>query len=243
MEKVVKAAVVIIGNEILSGRTQDKNINYIALKLAEKGIRLVEVRVIPDQEDKIISTIYELKKDVQYIFTCGGIGPTHDDITSETMAKAFGVAWDFHPEAYAILERHYGKEEFTDARKKMAKIPVGADLILNPVSMAPGFSIHGVYVMAGVPRIMQAMIDSVVPNLAGGDTVLSRTVSTTLPESRVAEGLEGVQKQWPGVEIGSYPHFKIGSFGVSIVLRSTDQERLDRATEAVEKLIQKLQSE
>lgn len=238
----MKAAVIIIGNEILSGRTQDKNINHIALKLGEHGVRLAEVRIIPDIEQKIIATIHELKPQVDYIFTCGGIGPTHDDITAECVAKAFGVPLETHPEAYAILEKHYGAADFTEPRQKMAKIPRGAALILNPVSAAPGFIIEGVYVMAGVPRIMQAMLDHVLATLKGGDIVHSRTVSSPLPESRIAEDLGQIQSRWPEVEIGSYPYFKDGTFGVSIVLRGVNEGALDQAAQEVESMIASLKA-
>ncbi len=237
MENIIKAAVIIIGNEILSGRTQDKNINHLAVKLGEQGIRLTEVRIIPDIEDRIIATIHDLKKSVNYIFTCGGIGPTHDDITAECVAKAFNVPLETNPEAYAILEKHYGAGEFTPPRQKMAKIPRGASLILNPVSSAPGFVIEDVYVMAGVPRIMQAMLDNVLVNLRGGDVVHSRTVSSPLPESRIAEALGDIQAKWPDIEIGSYPYFKDGGFGVSVVLRGTDESKLDTAAKQVEEMI------
>jgi molybdenum cofactor synthesis domain-containing protein len=237
MKNIVKAAIIIIGNEILSGRTQDKNINHIAVKLTEQGIRLVEVRVIPDIEEKIIAAIHELKDGVDYIFTCGGIGPTHDDITAECVAKAFGVELEMHSQAYAILEAHYGVEQFTDARKKMAKIPVGADLILNPVSAAPGFVINHVYVMAGVPRIMQAMLDNILVTLKGGDVVHSLTVSSSLPESAIAQELGEIQLRWPEIDIGSYPYFKDGNFGVSVVLRGVDEEMLGQAAAQVQMLV------
>jgi molybdenum cofactor synthesis domain-containing protein len=237
MEKVVTAAVIIIGNEILSGRTQDKNINYIATRLTGHGIRLVEARVVPDVEKKIISTLHEIVAQVDYLFTCGGIGPTHDDITAECIAKAFNVPIEVNAEAYAILEKHYGAENFTATRQKMAKIPKGASLILNPVSAAPGFIIGNVHVMAGVPNIMQAMLDNVLANIKGGDLMLSRTVSANLPESRVAEGLETIQKDFPDVEIGSYPYFNIGVFGVSLVLRATNEARLEQAAARVQTLV------
>jgi molybdopterin-biosynthesis enzyme MoeA-like protein len=155
------------------------------------------------------------------------------------VAQAFNVPLEMNPEAYAILETHYGSDEFTDPRKKMAKIPRGASLIPNPVSAAPGFIIEGVYVMAGVPRIMQAMLDNVLANLQGGDIVLSCTVSSALPESRIAEGLTDIQNKWPDVEIGSYPYFKDGKAGVSIVLRSTDEKKLEIASQDVQNLVDK----
>lgn len=242
-EKRYKAALVVIGNEILSGRTQDKNINYIAEKLVERGIALVEVRVIPDVEDKIISTIKALKPEVDYILTTGGIGPTHDDITSECIAKAFGVPFEINPQAFKILEKHYGADDFTPARQKMAMTPKGATLIANPVSAAPGFIIENVYVMAGVPRIMQAMLDDILPKLQGGAVMRSLTVSCDLPESRIAIGLGDIQKQWPDVEIGSYPFFQDGKIGVSIVLRCTEDECLVKAGDDVRMLIENIRAQ
>lgn len=240
MENVVTAAVVIIGNEILSGRTQDKNINYIALKLGEIGIRLREVRIIPDVEAVIVDTVNTLRHSYNYVFTCGGIGPTHDDITSECIARAFGVEYEVNPEAFMILEKHYPVGEFTPARQKMAMLPRGAGLVLNPVSAAPGFVMENVYVMAGVPRIMQAMMDNIAVTLKGGDIVHSRTVSTSLPESKIAEGLAVIQSEYEDVDIGSYPYFKDGNLGVSVVLRGTVEARLDSASDQVEALFQKL---
>lgn len=240
MENVVTAAVVIIGNEILSGRTQDKNINYIALKLGEIGIRLREVRIIPDVEAVIVDTVNTLRHSYNYVFTCGGIGPTHDDITSECIARAFGVEYEVNPEAFMILEKHYPVGEFTPARQKMAMLPRGAGLVLNPVSAAPGFVMENVYVMAGVPRIMQAMMDNIAVTLKGGDIVHSRTVSTSLPESKIAEGLTVIQSEYEDVDIGSYPYFKDGNLGVSVVLRGTVEARLDSASDQVEALFQKL---
>lgn len=240
MENIVTAAVVIIGNEILSGRTQDKNINYIALKLGEIGIRLREVRIIPDVEAVIVDTVNTLRHSYNYVFTCGGIGPTHDDITSECIARAFGVAYEVNPEAFMILEKHYPVGEFTPARQKMAMLPRGAGLVLNPVSAAPGFVMDNVYVMAGVPRIMQAMMDNIAVTLKGGDIVHSRTVSTSLPESKIAEGLAVIQSEYEDVDIGSYPYFKDGNLGVSVVLRGTVEARLDSASDQVEALFRKL---
>lgn len=242
-EKTYKAALVVIGNEILSGRTQDKNINYIAGKLVERGIALVEVRVIPDIEDKIIATIKSLKPEVDYILTTGGIGPTHDDITAECIAKAFGVPFEMNPQAFEILEKHYGAGEFTPARQKMAMIPKGAALIANPVSAAPGFIVNDVYVMAGVPRIMQAMLDDILPKLQGGAVVRSLTVSCDLPESRIAIGLGEVQKKWPEVDIGSYPFFQDGKIGVSIVLRCAEDECLVKAGNDVRELIENIRAQ
>lgn len=234
MDKQYTAALVVIGNEILSGRTQDKNINYVAVKLGEIGVSLVEVRVIPDVESKIIDTLHALQDEVDYIFTSGGIGPTHDDITASCVAKAFGVPHEVDARAYAILEKHYGAAEFSPARQRMAMIPKGAGLIPNPVSAAPGFIIGNVYVMAGVPRIMQAMIDHVVQNLKGGAIIQSRMVTSFTPESKIALDLEEIQKRHIDVEIGSYPFFQDGKVGVSIVLRCTDVGALSEAEKEVE---------
>jgi len=239
MGKIYTAAMIVIGNEILSGRTQDKNINYVAVKMVECGVALKEVRVIPDIEDVIIRTVNEMRSAFDYVFTSGGIGPTHDDITSETIAKAFDVEWRSDARAYQILSDHYGAEEFSLARQKMAMIPVGADLIPNPVSAAPGFNIGNVYVMAGVPRIFQAMVDHVAAGLKGGDIVQSRTVLSNHAESVIAEGLGIVNDKYPTVDIGSYPHFKEGKLGVNVVLRSSDVTSLDGAEQDVKVLVGK----
>lgn len=232
-QKDYRAALIVIGNEILSGRTQDKNVNWLALKLLERGISLAEVRVIPDIEDRIIRTVRDIQFEVDYVFTTGGIGPTHDDITAESIAKAFDTELELNADAKLMLENHYGPDNLTPARMKMAMIPKGAELIPNPVSGAPGFIIQGVYVMAGVPKIMQAMLDHVLPGLKGGSLILSRTVSCHLSESKIAEALADVQKKWPNVEIGSYPQFKEGSFAVNIVLRCVDAVMLEAATQDV----------
>ncbi len=237
MSKQYKAAMIVVGNEILSGRTQDKNINYVANALLVQGVALVEVRIIPDIEGEIIDAIHALREKVDYVFTSGGIGPTHDDITAESVAKAFGVVLEKNAQAYGILLEHYGKDEFTKARQKMAMIPVGAKLIPNPVSAAPGFVLGNVYVMAGVPRILQAMVDHVVPGLKGGAPILSRTIGSVLPESVLAEGLGKLQSRYDSVNIGSYPRFKNGSTSVNVVLRSTDEAKLEKAAHDVERLI------
>lgn len=240
MTKTYTAAMIVIGNEILSGRTQDKNINYIALKLGEVGVRFAEVRIIPDIAAKIVETVRAMKAEYDYVFTSGGIGPTHDDITAENVAAACGAVLVQNPQAYDILLAHYGAEELTDARLKMAQIPVGASLIENPVSAAPGFCIDNVYVMAGVPRIMQAMMDHVAPTLAGGAVVQSRTVFTKLYESVIAPALGEIQDDFPDLDIGSYPHFQNGQLGVSVVLRGVDEPMLDKAAQAVEAALEAL---
>ncbi len=231
------AALLVIGNEILSGRTQDKNINWIAVKLGERGITLSEVRVVPDIEGRVVEAVVTLSGQCDYVFTTGGIGPTHDDITAECMAKAFKAPLAQDPEAYAMLKAHYGEQNLTPARLKMALVPAGARLIPNPVSGAPGFALGNVFVMAGVPRIMQAMLDHVLANLKGGALVLSETITCDLPESRIAEGLAEIQGRWPEVEIGSYPHFQDGNFGVSLVLRSIHQDQLKEAAAQVQGLV------
>ena len=234
MDKKLTAALVIIGNEILSGRTQDTNINWIAAKLSDQGIKLVEVRVVPDIEESIIDAVNDLRHKVGYLFTTGGIGPTHDDITAATIAKAVGVEFALNAEAREILLGYYKSEaELTPARLRMAHIPVGATLIDNPVSGAPGFNIENIYVMAGVPRIMQGMLDSILPSLVSGLPYVSNTVSCDLPESRVAETLGNIQKQYESVDIGSYPHFRSGAMGLALVLRSTDNDNLHAATRDV----------
>ena len=231
--KVFRAGMVVIGNEILSGRTQDKNINWVASRLSEQGISLAEVRIVPDIEAKIIDAVLTLNAEYDYVFTSGGIGPTHDDITTDSVAKALGAEVVLNEDARAILLEHYGEENLTQARLKMARIPVGGVLIPNPVSAAPGFKLENVYVLAGVPRIMQAMLDHVLPTLEGGQIMQSRTITCKLPESRIAEALGGIQDEFPHVDIGSYPNFREGNFGVSVVLRSVDEEALGAAAAKV----------
>lgn len=238
MDTNLTAAIVIIGNEILSGRTQDTNTAWIATKLAERGIKLKEVRVVPDTEEPIISAVNELRQKYTYLFTTGGIGPTHDDITSATMAKAFGVDFALNEQARQILLNYYKTEEaLTPARLRMAHVPVGARLIENPVSSAPGFVLDNVYVMAGVPRIMQAMLDNVLPELATGSPIIANTISCDLPESRIADSLTDIQNNYGTVDIGSYPHFREGAMGLSIVLRSSENEQLHKATRDVVDMI------
>lgn len=241
--KIFTAAAIIIGNEILSGRTQDKNVKYMAEKLGGVGVRLAEVRIIPDIEGTIVQTINDMRAQVDYVFTSGGIGPTHDDITAESIAKAFSVPLVQNQEAYDILLSHYKKkEELTEARLKMAMIPEGAELISNPVSGAPGFNIGNVYVLAGVPRIMQAMLDSVVPTLKGGALVLSKTVEAPFPESKIADALGTIQKKFPDIDIGSYPQYIEGKHAVNVVLRSIDQAIIEQAKSEVQALIDSLLS-
>ena len=229
----MNAALLIIGDEILSGRTQDKNLAYLAEWLNEAGIQLSEARVIPDVEQTIVAAVNELRSTYDYVFTTGGIGPTHDDITSESMAKAFGVPLIVNPEAYGLLEDYYGGDEFTAARQRMANTPEGAVLIDNSVSIAPGFQMENVFVMAGVPKIMQAMLEAVRPRLKAGRKVWSETITILTPESRMAEALSRIQNGSEGVSIGSYPFFRKGIIGTQIVVRSADQAQIGEARDAV----------
>ncbi len=239
-EPIVTACVLIIGNEILSGRTQDVNLNHLAKGLNEAGVRLREARVIPDVADVIVATVNEVRAKYDYVFTTGGIGPTHDDITSECVARAFGVKLILHPDARRILETHYKPGELNEARLRMAHVPEGATLIPNPISLAPGFRIGNVFVMAGVPLVMQAMFDGVKGSLKGGRTVLTRAVSCGLGEGVLAAGLEAIQARYADVDIGSYPWFRRGAHGVSLVLRSPDAPRLEAATREVSELVRSL---
>lgn len=234
------AAILIIGNEILSGRTQDTNANFIALQLASLGIELTEIRVIPDDEKTIINVVQDLSKKHSYVFTTGGIGPTHDDITAECIAKAFNVALEQNSEAYDVLLKHYGAENLTAPRLKMAQIPAGATLISNPVSAAPGFKIENVFVMAGVPKIMQAMWEHVKTFLEGGAPIFSITVSCGLPESVMAAQLGAIQARYPALSVGSYPYFRLGAGGVSFVVRGTDETQAHSAAAEIEAEIKKL---
>jgi molybdenum cofactor synthesis domain-containing protein len=239
-EKIVTAAVIIIGNEILSGRTQDVNLAYLATGLNAAGVTLREARVIPDIAEAIIATVNELRARYDYVFTTGGIGPTHDDITSECVARAFGVPWTLHPEAHRIFLDHYKPGELNEARLRMAHTPEGASLIKNAVSRAPGFRIGNVFVMAGIPRVMQAMFDAVKHDLKGGRPMLSRTVSCHLAEGVIAKGLGEIQGRYADLDIGSYPFYRRGEFGTSLVLRGREPERLAAAAAEVVALVRSL---
>jgi molybdenum cofactor synthesis domain-containing protein len=244
-DQPVTAALCIIGNEILSGRTQDKNLAYIGGRLNALGIRLAEVRVVRDDEAAIVEAVRALSERYTYVFTSGGIGPTHDDITTACIAKAFGAEVERNAEAMRRLTAHYANTgiEFNEARRKMADIPVGAELIDNPVSAAPGFIIGNVHVLPGVPRIMQAMFEGLAGRLTGGAPVLSHTVACTIGEGTVAAGLGEIQARYPDVEIGSYPYFRAGQFGTSLVLRATDADRLAAAADEVRALVRSLGAE
>jgi molybdenum cofactor synthesis domain-containing protein len=227
--ETVTAAVIIIGNEILSGRTQDTNLAYLAKELGEIGVQVREARVVPDDEAEIVAAVNALRARYTYVFTTGGIGPTHDDITSAAIAKAFGRAFGRHPEAERRLLAYYPPEKVNPARMKMAETPEGAELIDNPVSVAPGFRVENVYVLAGIPQIVRAMFNGIRPTLRGGAPVRSRSITTYAPEGEIAAPLEAIQHRHPDVDIGSYPFQRIGRFGTTLVFRGTDPARIDAA--------------
>ena len=223
----VSASIIIIGNEILSGRTKDINTSTIATWLNQLGVRVHEVRVIPDVEAIIVSTINKLRKKYNYVFTTGGIGPTHDDITAQSISKAFGARYGKHKEAYKILEDYYKKNEFSEGRKKMAWMPVNARLILNPTSGAPGFVMENVFCLPGVPSILQSMLRALNNEISGGKPIISYTINLRTVESEIAKSLTSVQDKNKDVEIGSYPFFRVGKLGVAIVIRSVEQSKID----------------
>ncbi|HVM37125.1 MAG TPA: molybdopterin-binding protein [Sphingomicrobium sp.] len=226
------AALLVIGDEILSGRTQDRNVAQVAAWLNEQGIRLAEVRIVPDQQDRIAEAVNALRRANDYLFTTGGIGPTHDDITVDSIAAAFGVPVVIHPEARAILELHYEtRGGLNDARLRMARVPQGAELIPNPSSGAPGVRMGNVFIMAGVPHIAAAMLAALDGQLEGGRPIVSVTVGARAPESEVAELLERTEAAHPGVSIGSYPFFRDGRYGANFVIRSEDGELASRVGE------------
>ena len=236
----MKAALIIIGNEILSGRTKDKNLAYLAKWLNEIGIQLHEVRVIRDDEKEIIDCVNLLRKKFDYVFTTGGIGPTHDDITTESIAKAFDVELETNPEALKILQGYYKKGDLNEARLKMTLLPKGAELVENPVTKAPGFKMDNVFVMAGIPSIMQGMLEGARVFLETGTKMSSKSIDVFMPESFVASELSQIQDNYDNVEIGSYPFNKDGKFGTSLVMRSADLVALDRCEIEVAEMIKKL---
>jgi molybdenum cofactor synthesis domain-containing protein len=237
MTQIVTAALAIIGNEILSGRTVDKNLAYLATELNRVGIQLREVRVVPDIEQEIIDAVNALRNKYDYLFTTGGIGPTHDDITSASIAKAFGVKMIRHPEAEKVLRAHYTPEQINEARLKMADVPEGSELIPNVVSSAPGFKVGNVFVMAGVPKIMQAMLGAAIPHLKGGASIHSVSITTNLPEGTIAAGLTEIQNRYTDLDIGSYPHYKQGAPSTTLVFRGVDETRAAAASKETETLI------
>lgn len=235
---IVTAAILVIGDEILSGRTKDKNIGYIAEYLTNIGIELREVRIVADVQEEIVAALNALRSRYSYVFTTGGIGPTHDDITADSVAAAFGVAIDHDPRAIAMLSERFPADQLNEARLRMARIPAGADLIANSVSKAPGFNIGNVYVMAGVPSIMQAMLDVVAPTLKTGVKILSDTVRAGLREGDIGTALAEVAKAHPDVSIGSYPFFSETGPDTNVVVRSRDAEKLSAAMVAVTTMLQ-----
>jgi molybdenum cofactor synthesis domain-containing protein len=238
-ERIVTAALLVIGDEILSGRTKDQNIGFIAEHLTNIGIRLKEVRVVPDVEDDIADAVNALRRRYTYVFTTGGIGPTHDDITADSIGKAFSARVGVDPRAEKILRDYYAEKglELTDARLRMARIPEGAELVDNPVSAAPGFRLENVIVMAGIPSIMQAMLASVTPSLATGSKLLSLAISIDRAESEIAAAFSAHQKLYPDVTMGSYPFMRDGRYAVELVLRCADQARLDEAAATLKRAL------
>lgn len=235
--ETVTAALLVIGEEILSGRTKDVNTPYIADYLTRVGIALREVRVVADDEAEIAGAVNELRRRYAYVFTTGGIGPTHDDVTTDAMGKAFGVSVEVHEEAVAAMRQHYAKGDLSPARMRMARIPNGAALIHNTVSRAPGYMLENVIVMAGVPQIMQVMLDEIIPRLAKGRPMQARSVRIDAPEGDVAPALAALQAAHPDVQIGSYPFFEQNRIGTYVVLRGTDEGRLDSALQALWEVI------
>ena len=226
----VNAAILIIGNEILSGRTQDTNTCTIALWLNSIGVKVNEVRVIPDIEDTIIETVNYLRKVNDYVFTTGGIGPTHDDITAQSISKAFNLEYEIHKEAFKILEAYYKIGEFNEGRQKMVWMPRNADLILNPTSGAPGFNVENVFCLPGVPSILKSMLGGLQNKIVGGNPILSHTISLRTVESEIAKSLSDVQNNNKDIEIGSYPFFQAGKLGVSVVIRSEEQSKINKCS-------------
>ena len=237
-EKIVTASFLIIGDEILSGRTIDQNLNFLAQNLSEIGIKLLEVRVVPDVEDEIIAAINALRAKFDYVFTSGGIGPTHDDITSSSVAKAFNDDFILNKEAEQILYKHYGKENINEASLKMAYLPKSAKLLDNPVSSAPGFNIENVFVMAGVPKIFQAMFNIAKNQLKTGKKIKSHEITLNMKESEIAKDLADKQQQYPSVSMGSYP----ANGKTSLVLRSADYEALEKSKDELLEIIKKIDS-
>ena len=239
MSQTVTASMIVIGDEILSGRTKDRNIGHLADILTAIGIDLVEVRIVADDEAAIVEAVNTLRARTDYVFTSGGIGPTHDDITADSVSKAFGLPCEHDQKALAMLAEHYAKRgiEFTEARKRMARMPAGAEHIANPVSLAPGFRIGNVYVMAGVPAIFQAMLDNVVPTLKAGTKLLSTTVHCPHGEGTIGGPLGEIQKAHPDTIIGSYPKYQDGTFWTELVIRSRDADALVRAEAAVREML------
>ena len=235
------ACLIIIGNEVLSGRTQDANLSFLGTRLNELGVRLKEARVIADDTDVIIESVNTCRVQYDYVFTTGGIGPTHDDITSDAIARAFDLPLIRHPDALALLQQHYeNPADLNEQRLKMSDVPEGATLIDNPISKAPGYQIGNVFVLAGVPVVMRAMFESLKHRLTGGEPMQSRTIVAFIGEGILAAGLGQVQDAYPMAEIGSYPFFRSGKLGAALVVRCTDKSVLDAATDAVSAMVKGL---
>jgi molybdenum cofactor synthesis domain-containing protein len=227
-DRTVSACVLIIGNEILSGRTQDTNLKHIAEQLNERGIRVTEARVIPDVESVIVAAVRDARARFDYVFTTGGIGPTHDDITAESIARAFNRPLVEHPGIAARLNRRQAAPDVMAARLRMARVPEGATLIGNPTGGPEGFCIENVYVMAGIPRVMQGMLSTVLDTLEGGEPMLSQSITVYLGESQIAGPLGDIQQQHPDVDLGSYPFVRDGRYGTTLVMRGTDASAIAR---------------
>ena len=241
--KKVNAAILIIGNEILSGRTQDTNTSTIALWLNSIGVKVNEVRIIPDIEELIIDTVNHLREVNDYVFTTGGIGPTHDDITAQSISKAFNLKYEIHKQAFKILEAYYKPGEFNEGRQKMVWMPKNAKLILNPTSGAPGFNVKNVFCLPGVPSILKSMLGGLTNSIVGGETILSKTISLRTVESEIAKSLTDVQNKNKDIEIGSYPFFQAGKLGVSIVIRSEKQSKIDRCSDQILNFVKEMKIE
>tara|TARA_Y100000022_G_C13243971_1_gene373850 strand:+ start:856 stop:1599 length:744 start_codon:yes stop_codon:yes gene_type:complete len=239
MKKSIDASIIIIGNEILSGRTQDTNTSTISLWLNSIGVKVLEVRVIPDIEKVIVETVNVLRKKYDYIFTTGGIGPTHDDITASSISKAFQIKYQIHEEAFKILQNYYKPGEFTEGRQKMTWMPENAELILNPTSGAPGFSVENVFCLPGVPSILKSMLGGLKNRIVGGEPILSHTISLRTVESEIAKSLTKIQNDNKDIEIGSYPFFHAGKLGVSIVIRSENQSKIKNCLSQILDFIKK----
>lgn len=243
--EIVTAGMVVIGDEILSGRTKDKNIGHLADVMTACGIDLKEVRIVSDDEDDIVAAVNALRERYTYVFTTGGIGPTHDDITADAISKAFGLPCEHDAKAMALLAETYSKRgmEFTDARKRMARMPAGARHIDNPVSTAPGFVIGNVHVMAGVPSVFQAMLDNVIPTLKTGTKILSESIHCPFGEGTIGGPLTAIQKAHPDTIIGSYPKYQDGNFWTDIVVRSRDKSAMEEAANDVREMLAGLNGE
>ena len=236
-KKEIFCGIIVIGNEILSGRTQDTNTSTLSIWLNSLGIKVQEVRIIPDIEEEIIKTVNELRKKYNYIFTTGGIGPTHDDITASSISKAFNLTYGPHKEAMSLLEKYYKPGEFNEGRQKMAWMPTNANLIYNPTSGAPGFNVENVFCLPGVPSILKSMLGDISHKLVGGEPILSQTINLRTVESEIAKSLSIVQDNNKDVDIGSYPFFRAGKLGVAIVLRSSIQSQIDKCNLEIIKFV------